>query len=79
MQKMIKVRLCNFLEENNIMSETQSGCRAFHSCEDNLTRLQADCVRAQLDKKYVVAVFLDLSNAFDKMWNEGALFYMNKV
>lgn len=73
MQKMIKPRFCNHLERNNIMSKFQSGCRQNHSCEDNLTRLEADCRQAQIKKEYLVAIFLDLSNAFDKLWNGGAL------
>jgi len=80
LQKMIKARLCNYLEYNNLISKYQAGCRANHSCEDNLIRLEADCRRAQLENKYTVAIFLDLSNAFDKLWNTGTIIYLhNKV
>ena len=75
---MTKARLCNYLECNNLISKYQAGCRASHSCEDNLIRLEADCRRAQLENKYTVAIFLDLSNAFDKLWNTGALIYLHK-
>ena len=78
MQKMIKPRLCGYLESKNLYSPYQSGSRAFRSTEDNLARLESDCKRAQIEKKYLLAIFLDLSNAFDKLWNGGALFYLKQ-
>lgn len=79
MQKMIKPRLCNYLETNKLISKYQSGCRSNHSCEDNLTRLESDCKRAQASRKYLIAIFLDLSNAFDKLWNGGVLMYLKII
>ena len=73
MQKMIKHRLCNHLEKHNIFSENQSGCRADHSCDDNLIRLESEVKTAQSKRKYVTAIFLDLTAAFDTMWAEGAI------
>ena len=79
MQKMIKPRLCNYLEENNLLSDYQSGCRENHSCDDNLVRLENDIKRAQAAKHYLLAIFLDLSTAFDKLWNGGALRYLYNI
>ena len=79
MQKMIKPRLCGFLEENNLLSDYQSGCRESHSCDDNLARLETDIKRAQCAKHYLLAIFLDLSNAFDKLWSGGALGYLYNI
>ena len=79
MQKMIKPRLCSFLEENNLLSDYQSGCRESHSCDDNLARLETDIKRAQCAKHYLLAIFLDLSSAFDKLWSGGALAYLYNI
>ena len=79
MQKMIKPRLCSFLEENNLLSDYQSGCRENHSCDDNLVRLESDIKRAQCANQYLLAIFLDLSSAFDKLWNGGALKYLYNI
>lgn len=79
MQKMIKPRLCAFLEKNNLISNNQSGCRAHHSCEDHIVRLEADIRRAQNLGQSVAAVFLDLTAAFDKLWNENAIQMLNKL
>lgn len=79
MQKMIKPRLCNILEKHNLISKYQSGCRAHHSCEDNLVRLESDCRTAQLNNSYLIAVFPDLTSAFDKLWTTGAMIYLKKI
>ena len=60
MQKMIKPRLCAYLEKHNKIAKVQSGCRSNHSCEDHIVRLEADIKRAQLLGQTVAAVFLDL-------------------
>ena len=73
MQKIIKPKLCSYLEKNNLISKYQSGCRQGHSCDDNLTRLETDIRRTQKSKHFLIAVFLDLSAAFDKLWNAGAV------
>ncbi len=79
MQKMIKPRLCAYLEKHKKISEVQSGCRSNHSCEDHLVRLEADIKRAQNLGQTVAAVFLDLTAAFDKLWNENAIKTLNTL
>ena len=64
MRKMIKPRLCNYLEKNNLLSKYQSGCRSRHSYEDNLTRLESDIQRAEKNKHFLLAIFLDLYCSF---------------
>lgn len=73
MQRMIKPRLETYIENNNLISPYQSGCRKAHSCEDNLLRFEADCKEAQRKGYYLLSIFLDLSNAFDRHWNKGSL------
>ena len=73
MQRMIKARLVPYLEKNNLLPDTQAGCRTNRSCEDHLVKLEADIKRAQLENRYLLAIFLDLSNAFDRCWNKGVL------
>ena len=73
MQRMIKSRLVPYLETNNHLPNTQAGCRSNRSCEDHLVKLEADIKRAQFEQKYLLAIFLDLSNAFDRCWNKGVI------
>jgi ribonuclease HI len=76
---MIKPRLCAYLEKHGKISKYQSGCRANHSCDDNILRLEADIRRAQSRGETVAAVFLDLTAAFDKLWNQGAIKYLHSL
>ena len=54
------------------MASTQTGYRQFRSTEDQLALLTQDIEDAFQGKK-VLAVFFDLSKAFDKVWKEGLL------
>ena len=54
-------------------SPTQTGYRKFRSTEDQLAYLPQNIEDAFQEKKKVLAVFFDLSNAFDKVWKEGLL------
>ena len=42
-------------------------------------RLEHDIRNAQATNTHVIAVFLDLTAAFDKLWNTGALLYFKKI
>ena len=52
---------------------THTGYRQFRSTEDQLALLTQDVEDAFQEKKKVLAVFFDLSKAFDKVWKEGLL------
>jgi len=79
MQKLIKFRLSDFLEKNDLLSHFQSGGRPRRSCEDNLIRMHADIIDSWRHKEQTVGLLLDLSAAFDKLWNEGAIGYMHRL
>ena len=72
LETMINRRLINHLESNNVLSPTQTGYRKHRSTEDQLAYLAQNIEDAFQEKK-VLAVFFDLSNAFDKVWKEGLL------
>ena len=73
MEKMVNRRLQNHLEKMSFYSNSQSGFRASHSTYDGLIRLQHSAHEALTDKKFCVAVFLDISKAFDTVWHQGLL------
>ena len=54
------------LKANNILSPTQSGYRKHRSTEDQLALLAQEIENAFEEKEKTVAVFYDLSKAFDK-------------
>ena len=73
LERMINRRLINHLESNNVLSPTQTGYRKHRSTEDQLAHLAQNIEDAFQEKRKVLAVFFDLSNAFDKVWKEGLL------
>ena len=56
-----------------MLSPTQTGCRKFRSTGDQLAYLTQNMEGAFQEKRKVLAVFFDLSDAFDKVWKEGLL------
>ena len=68
---MVNRRLLSFLEDNNVLSQTQTGYRKHRSTEDQLALIAQDIENAFQEKKKVVAIFFDLTKAFDKVWREG--------
>ena len=73
MEKILNRRLQHYLESINFYSTTQSGFRAKHSTLDGLVRLGHTAQRAINENKYCIAVFLDISQAFDTVWLHGLL------
>ena len=72
-EKVINRRLLSFLEDNNVLSQTQTGYRKHRSTEDQLALIAQEIENAFQEKKSVVVAFFDLTKAFDKVWREGPL------
>ena len=73
LESFINKRLILHLESNSVLASTQTGYRQFRSTKDQLAVLTQDIEDAFQEKKKVLAVFFDLSKAFDKVWKEGLL------
>ena len=69
----INKRLIWHLESNSVLASKQTGYRQLRSIKDQLALLMQDIEDAFQEKKKVLAIFFDLSNAFDKVWKEGLL------
>ena len=57
--------LSNYVEENDLLTHSQSGFRRLHSCHTALTHLTNKWYKSINEGKLVGTVFLDLSKAFD--------------
>ena len=73
LEKVINRRLLSFLEDNNVLSQIQTGYTKHRSTEDQLALIAQDIENAFQEKKKVVAVLFDLTKAFDTVWREGLL------
>jgi len=64
--------------ENNVLPNTQFGFRASHSTIHQVHRL-VDAISYALEQKlYCTCVFLDISQAFDRIWHDGLLYKLKK-
>nr|KAG5705581.1 hypothetical protein BaRGS_034779 [Batillaria attramentaria] len=73
LERLVNRRLIFLLETQNILSPTQTGYRKFRNTEDQLALLVQDIENAFQEKKKTLAVFFDLTRAFDKVWKEGLI------
>ncbi|GBP03640.1 Probable RNA-directed DNA polymerase from transposon BS [Eumeta japonica] len=63
---------------DTILPEHQFGFRQKHATIEQIHRLTDTISHALETKKYCSAVFLDISQAFDRVWHDGLLFKIKK-
>ncbi len=66
-EKIIHKRIVGFLENQNILNPLQFGFRKEHSTSNAITVLTKDVLLGFEHKEYTLAVFCDLSKAFDTL------------
>ena len=72
-------RLAPIIEERRLIPEHQFGFRKGHGTIEQVHRV-VNCINKALDEdKFCTAIFLDISQAFDKVWHDGLLFKLRKV
>lgn len=74
LEKVIKKRLCKFINENSILPPLQFGFRDKHSTTHQLQRIIEIISTGFERKQYTVGVFLDIAQAFDRVWIEGVIY-----
>ena len=60
-------RTYSFLESSNQIYKSQYGFRTAHSCENAICELVSEIIKGKQDRMHTLAVFLDLSKAFDSL------------
>lgn len=79
MEKIVGNRLENFCNNNNILRKNQCGFRKFHGPMDNLLALESTISSALNNKFYALAIFIDFSKAFDKLWADGIILKLRDI
>jgi hypothetical protein len=64
-------RLTTYLEENDILDENQAGFRKGYSCSDHIFTLNSLIEILKKRKLKLYCIFVDFSQAFDKVWRVG--------
>ena len=76
--KIISKYLYNYLQENEILTQFQSGFRPKDSTVNQLLEIYQTIIE-NLDKgKDIKFIFCDVSKAFDKVWHRGLLHKLQK-
>ena len=73
-ERLFLKRLLPVLEKHHIVPDHQFGFRHKHGTPEQCHRIVETISNALERKQYCSAVFLDVQQAFDKVWHEGLLF-----
>ena len=71
-------KLFSFFSENNLISPKQSGFRPGDSCTNQLLSIAHEILSVFDDGHKVRGVFLNISKACDRVWNEGLHFRLQQ-
>ena len=78
LERIIQQRLEYFLENNQVFNSSQLGFRKGYGTTEALATI-INFITSQKDKKYTVAVYIDLESAFDRVWHQGVLFKLKEL
>lgn len=78
-EKLFLQSLTPYLIENQIIPEHQFGFRAKHSTIEQVHRIVTLIRSAFENKQYCSALFIDISQAFDKVWHDGLIFKISRL
>ena len=67
LEKIVHKRTINFLDNNNIIYNSQYGFREKHSCTDAVMELTTEIIKAKEHHQNTISVFLDHSKAFNTL------------
>ena len=76
---MINARLYHWLETNKLLSNMQAGFRKGCRTEDQLFRFIQSTLDGFQAGKTTTAVFIDLQQAYDRVWRKGLLIKMSNM
>ncbi|GBP64657.1 Probable RNA-directed DNA polymerase from transposon X-element [Eumeta japonica] len=73
-ESLLLLRILPLVEQHKIIPDHQFGFRRKHATVDQIHRLINEIDKSFESKEYCASVFLDISQAFDRVWHEGLLF-----
>ena len=77
-ERIVFKNLYNYLTQNNLNTENQSGFRPGDSCTNQLLSLVHEIHESFQCGLEVRSIYLDMSKAFDKVWHEGLIFQLKQ-
>lgn len=77
-EKLLLRRLTPILESRKLIPDHQFGFRSAHGTIEQVHRIVKKISLALERKSYLSAAFLDVSQAFDKVWHEGLIYKIKR-
>ena len=78
-EKVLLAKLFPYLQSKNIIPPHQFGFREQHGTIEQVNRVTNEIRTAFENKEYCSAIFLDVAQAFDKVWHEGMIFKIRQT
>ena len=79
LEKIVFKRLYEYLTENRLLTEKNSGFKKKDSTTNQLLKIVHQIYQDINNGKDTCMVFLDVSKAFDKVWHKGLFFKLRKM
>ena len=76
MERIITRRLMWWLNENNMLHQTQAGFQSWHNTNELLLRMTETIYKSFNNNSVTYAVLLDISSAYDSVWRNGLRYKM---
>ena len=67
LERIVYKRTFQFITETGQLYDSQYGFRKDHSCKDAISELLGEILHNLENNKYTIAIYLDLSKAFDTL------------
>ena len=77
-ERLLYDSMLTFFTENSLISQNQSGFKPGDSCTNQLLSITHRIYKYFDDGHEVRSVFLDISEAFDKVWHKGLIFKLKQ-
>ena len=78
-ERMVNARLYWWLEKVGILDNHQAGFRKGCRTDDQLFRFVQDTIDGFQNQKHTTAIFIDLQQAYDRVWRQGLFMKMSKL
>jgi chorismate mutase len=78
-EKLVKNRLIEYLERNQLLSIYQSGFRKKRQTTDNILYLTQRIYQGIHEKKTSCGIIFDIMKAFDKVWHNGLIYKLSEL
>jgi hypothetical protein len=78
-EKLLLKKLKLIIEDKNLIPDHQFGFRTQHSMNDQVHRITNIIERSLEEIKVCSTLFLDVAQAFDKVWHEGLNHKLNRI